>query len=308
MYKVIPTILPVILLVACSAQAPDRQDSMSGSMDMAGMESDYVQVNDTRLFYREAGAGTPIVLVHGWPLSGRLFTKNMAELAQNHHVIAIDLRGYGRSDPPENPSEVRVDTYAQDVLAAMDEMGIDQAVIGGMSMGGPTVLSMYQMAPERFTGLLLIDTVAAAAPPQEKQLWLGWGENIRANGVGAIPEATMDEMLTADARMQRADLVNLISSMMTSASEQGAIAGTQALAYRPNFRPMLGDIDVPTLILVGKQDSIYPYEFAQYMQQHIPDAELEILGDASHAAILEAADQANEAILTWMDGMAASGN
>lgn len=280
----------------------------SGSMDMAAMESGYVQVNGTRLFYREAGEGTPIVLVHGWPLSGRLFTKNMTELAQSHRVVAFDLRGYGRSDPPENPSEVRVDTYAQDVLAAMDELGIDQAVIGGMSMGGPTVFSMYQMAPERFTGLLLIDTVAAAAPPQEKQLWLGWAENIRANGVGVIPKQAMDEMLTAEARMQRPDLVNLVSSMMTNASKQGAIAGTQALAYRPNFRPMLGDINVPTLILVGKQDTIYPYEFARYMQQHIPNAKLRILDGASHAAILEAADEANRAILSWMNGVAGGGS
>ncbi len=272
----------------------------------AAIDSGYVEVNGARIFYIEAGEGTPMVLVHGWPLGSGLFARNIPALAEEYHVIAVDLRGFGQSEAPGEQSEASVSTYAQDVLAVMDELDIEQALIGGMSMGGPIVFSMYEEAPERFMGMLLIDTIAAAAAPPEMHLWIGWGEYIEANGVEAIPGYAMDEMLTAEARMEAPELVNQVKSLMMNASMEGAIAGANALATRPNFRPMLGEIDVPTLIIVGRHDTIYPYEISKRMQSQIEGAELVILEGGSHAAILEKAEAANEAILTWADGMTAS--
>ncbi len=280
----------------------DVQEIVTGDADVA-VDSGFVSVNGVRLFYMEAGEGTPMILVHGWPLESGLFSRNIEVLAQNHHVIAIDLRGFGQSSWEGDAAEVRVEMYADDVLAVMDEMGIEQAVIGGMSMGGPIAFAMYQEAPERFIGLLLIDTIAAAAAPPEKHLWIGWTNYIENMGVDAIPGYVMDEMLTAEARMDQPQLVDYVSSLMMNASEEGAIAGANALAYRPNFRPMLEEITAPTLILVGMQDTIYPYGTSQYMHQHIPNSELVIIDGGSHAAIIEEAGAANDAILDWMDDM-----
>ncbi len=288
----------VTLLIACSTTETVSQQRYNVETD-----SNYVMVNGIEMFYREAGEGTPIILIHGWPLSSRLFAGNISALAEDYHVIAPDLRGFGKTEMMGNPSEMRIEGYAQDVLAMMDELGIEQAVIGGMSMGGPIAFSMYEQAPDRFTALLLMDTIAAAAPPQEKHLWLGWAINIENNGVKVIPKQAMDEMLTAETRMNDSSAVNHIAGIMKNASKEGAMAGAYALSNRSNFMPLLSEISVPTLIIVGLQDSIYPYEFAKRMQKKISDSELAILDNANHAAIFEAADRANEGILTWLNEM-----
>lgn len=174
-------------------------------------------------------------------------------------------------------------------------------------MGGPIVFSMYEEAPERFDGMILIDTVAAPAPPPEVGTWRGIAEVVREMGVDAVPPLVMDEMLTGEARMQQPELVSYVEGLMLEASEQAAIAGAQALATRPDFRRLLGQIDVPTLILVGLQDTIYPYEISQTMQQSIAGSELVVLDNASHAAIIEAAGRANEEILAWVADVPAGG-
>lgn len=270
----------------------------------AQTDSNYVTVNDTRIFYKEAGEGeTTLILIHGWPLSSELFQKNIPMLAENYHVIAPDLRGFGNSDMTGTPSEITVKDYANDILALMDELGIEKAIIGGMSMGGPTVLSMYQQAPDRFTGLLLIDTIAAPAAAPEKQLWLGWVERIQKKGVKSIPPYVMDEMITAKARMEKPDLVKEVGSIMKNASQEGAIGGAYALANRPDFRPLLAEISVPALIIVGMQDSIYPFEIAKRMQKNISGSELQIIDGGSHAAVIEEAQKVNDAICAWITNM-----
>lgn len=93
---------------------------------------------------------------------------------------------------------------------------------------------------------------------------------------------------------------------MDQASQHAAIAGAEALANRPDFTPLLDGIDVPTLILVGLEDSIYPLEISQEMHSMIAGSELVILDGAAHAANLEAAEQANAAILDWSADIASS--
>lgn len=299
MFKYISIIAFITILAACT----DGVSDTANGTQFGDADSNYVTINGNEFFYRDSGEGTPIILIHGWPLSSSLFDDNIPALAEEYRVIAPDLRGFSNSEMSGTPSEIRVEDYAQDVLALMDELEIEQAVIGGMSMGGPIVFAMHEQAPERFLGMLLINTIAANPFPQEEQLWLGWAENIEQNGVGVIPDQAMGDMLTGQTRMDNPGLVNHLSSMMENASDEGAIAGAYALANRSDFQPMLADITVPALIIVGLEDAIYPFEISQDMQENITDSELNILDGASHAAIIEAPEDANEAILNWMESM-----
>ena len=140
----------------------------------------------------------------------------------------------------------------------MTELGVEEALIGGMSMGGPIVFSMYEMAPERFAGMLLIDTIAAPANEIEAGTWMGTVAFLRQNGVEALPPLLIDEMLTGEARMERPELAEYLIGIMNEASLQAALAGAMALANRPDFRPLLGEIDVPVLVLVGLQGHHLP--------------------------------------------------
>lgn len=254
-----------------------------------------------RIHYQVAGQGEPLLLIHGYPLSEELFSRNREALSESYQVITPTLRGYGMSEAPDNTATIQ--TYAEDMLALMDELGVQQAIIGGMSMGGPITFEMYRQAPERFKGMILIDTIAAPAGPPEAGLWNGVAELAQNEDVSALVPALMKDMLTGDTRMNMPEQVEFLSNIFEQASLEAAVAGANALANRPDSQPTLSTITVPTLILVGLEDTVYPFEIAQMMNDAIANSELVILDGASHAAIYEAAEQANQAILDWAQGV-----
>jgi len=299
--------LAVLLLGVASAQMTGGASggAMSGGATTRGAASaagSFVEIDDgARIYYEVHGEGEPIVLVHGYPLNGGLFRDNVGPLSEQYQVITVDLRGYGQSETPD--SEGSVVTYASDVLAVMDAAGVEQAIIGGMSMGGPIVFEMYRQAPERFRGLILNDTIAAGALPAEAGLWRGVAEQVQASGVSSLVDFLLPDMLTAETRMDNPELAEYLGSLIEQASEDAALAGANALETRPDSSATLTDITVPTLILTGIDDSLYPYEVAQSMNEGILNSELVLLPGAAHAAIIEAADEANAAILEWASGL-----
>ena len=260
----------------------------------------FVEVNGARIYYQAEGdADDPaMVLVHGYPLSSELFREQLDGLSDEYRVVALDLRGYGQSTTPD--ADATVGTYAQDVLDVMTELGVERALVGGMSMGGPVVFEMYRRAPERFRGMLLIDTIAAAASPPEAGTWMGTMELVRQDGVSAIPMLFMDEFVTGQGRMDRPELTQALAEIINQASQDAALAGLKVLANRPDSQPLLAQINVPVLVLVGLQDTVYPFEIARRMADMVGgNARLEVIDDASHAAVIERGDAVNAVIRDW---------
>ena len=279
----------------------DTGDAVAQSLPDEG----FVEVDGARIYYQTQGDGEPLVLVHGYPLSGDLFREQRDGLSDDYTVITVDLRGYGRSTGASGDETVQ--TYASDVLAVLDDLGVERALIGGMSMGGPIVFSMYQQDPDRFRGMLLIDTIAAAASPPEAGTWMGAAELVREEGVDALPMAFMDEFVTGQGRMDRPELVEYLAGIINEASQDAALAGLMALANRPDFQPLLDDIDVPVLVLVGLQDTVYPFEISQRMADMIGDnAEVAVIDDGSHAVVIERGDAANDAIRDWAGALSST--
>ena len=149
----------------------------------------------------------------------------------------------------------------------------------------------------------LIDTIAAPAGAPEAGLWNGVVELLQDKGVDALAPVLLKDMLTGETRMNQPEQADFLTGIIEQASLNGALAGAKALANRPDSQPTLAEITVPTLILVGLADSLYPFEIAQMMKDGILNSEVVILDGASHAAIYEAADQANQAILGWAAGI-----
>ncbi len=290
-FNAVILLLATVLLTACAA----------AQTETAPTEGFLERPDGARIHYQVTGSGEPLLLVHGYPLSEELFSKNRDALAAEYQVITPTLRGYGVSEAPDDTATIQ--TYAEDMLALMDELGVQQAIVGGMSMGGPIVFEMYRQAPTRFKGLILIDTIAAPAMPPEAGLWNGVAELVQSQGVDALVPVLLKDMLTGETRMNQPDQADFLTGIIKQASTNGALAGAKALANRPDSQPTLAEITVPTLILVGLADSLYPFEIAQMMKDGILNSQLVILDGASHAAIYEAADQANRAILDWAAGI-----
>ena len=277
------------------ATAQEEATSLAGLTPPGQRRGGFLQINGARIFYQLAGQGQPMLLIHGYPLSGALFIRVRQRLAQRYRVITPDLRGYGNSTAPSLPDTIQ--GYATDMLGLMNTLGIERAYIGGMSMGGPIVLEMYRQAPQRFSGMILIDTIAAMASPAEAGMWRGVAAMAYRGGVAAVIPQVDHFFLTGAARLVRPEEDAYLRLVQGQASKQGAIGGAIALARRPDYTGLLGNIGVPTRVLVGAEDDVYPIEIARQVAGAIRGARLTIIPRAAHAAIFEAPELAAAAIL-----------
>lgn len=248
------------------------------------------------IFYHDEGQGEPLLLVHGFPLSSDLYQPQRAALSRRFRVITPDLRGMGRSDPQPGYS---MDTYADDLVALLDHLGVGQAIMGGMSMGGYVVFALLRRHPDRVKGLILIDTKAAADTEEGRQGRYKMIEQACDKGATAIAEVMLPKMLTEQTREQQPELAEFVRGMMAATPVDGITGALEAMAARPDSTPLLPSIQVPTLIVVGNEDQVTPTSVAQEMHKAIPSAELVIIDGAAHATTLERPAAVNQAIEEW---------
>ncbi|MFC4639447.1 alpha/beta fold hydrolase [Deinococcus hohokamensis] len=264
-----------------------------------GMQSGFLNVNGARIHYVSQGTGTPMLLLHGYPLSGELFARNRDALARaGYRVITVDHRGYGQSTAPtSDPGSLQ--TYASDALAVMDQLNVPKAIIGGMSMGGPIAFEMWRTAPQRFLGLILIDTIANPAGIVEQHIWKGMATKAATFGPQSLVPELLKDMLTGQTRLNRPADALFLGNIVKQASVAADVAGANVLATRPDSLPTLKTITVPTLILEGVEDTVYPPEFSMKMMQNIAGSKLVLIPGAAHAANFEKASATNQAIIDW---------
>ena len=294
------------LALAVAAATPLAAQTAAERLDLPApdaREGQTLSIDGAEIFVSESGSGDAVVLLHGYPLSGALFERVRDALDDNHRVVTIDHRGYGKSTTPAIVEDVA--TYASDALAAMEQLGIDNAVVGGMSMGGPILFEMYRQDPDVFRAAMLIDTNDKPAGPIEAGIWTGAQMALEDGGdVSAIVPFLMPNMLTGETRFDVAPAqVDYLTAAMEQASLDGALGGAKVLANRPDSTDTLASMSIPVLVLVGQADPVYPVEIAQGMVETAPDATLAVIDGASHAAVFEQPDAAAAAMMSFIDGL-----
>ena len=251
------------------------------------------------LHYTDEGEGEPIMLIHGFPFSGDLYRPQRAALSSRFRVITPDLRGMGQSDVL--PDGYSMDTYADDVAALLDHLGIGQAIVAGMSMGGYVVFALLRRHPNRVKGLILLDTRAGADTEEGKAGRRRMIEQARNEGAGAVADAMLPKMLTEATRRDAPELADFLRTMMAATPVDGIVGALEAMMERIDSRPLLPLINVPTLIVVGSEDTVTPPAAAEEMGREIKGAQLVVITGAAHAANLERPDEVNRAIAAWLD-------
>ena len=149
-------------------------------------------VDSVKLTFSEAGQGTPVVLLHGFPLSGAIWHEQQKGLSERYRVITPDLRGHGRSPAPSGVYEM--DLLARDVLALLDSLQIEQAIIMGHSMGGYVALAAWKLAPERFLALGLIASQAGTDTEEGRQGRHKLANKVVAEGSSAVAAAMIPKL------------------------------------------------------------------------------------------------------------------
>jgi pimeloyl-ACP methyl ester carboxylesterase len=288
------------------AQQPLPTPTVAQALQADQRQGQYVELNGARIFYQVAGQGTPLLLIHGFPLDGELFEGQLTGLSSQFKVITPDLRGFGKSTTPNAKGSIV--TYAHDIIALMDHLGIKKAIIGGHSMGGQITLELYREAPERFLGMILIDTNAMPASIVEQAQWPAFGVQAQRKGVPSIVPIITPQMLTGVERMANLSGTTEMMDILAEASVNGVKGGGQALATRPDYTGLLPTIAVPTLVLVGLDDPIYSFEVSEMMKAAIPSSKLVIIPQAEHASIFEQRPASNLAIARFAEQLPFTAN
>lgn len=241
----------------------------------------------------ESGRGRPVVLLHAFPMSADMWRPQLDRVPDGWRFIAPDFRGFRPPGPDLHPSvtpaapSTSVDDYARDVLGLMDGLGIETAVIGGLSMGGYVTLALHRLAPERFAGMVLADTKATADTEEGKAGRRATAEKLRAEGVGAVVEAMLPKLLGETTREKQPQIADDTRRLAMANEPQAIDEAIHALMTRPDSTSTLTRIVVPTLVVVGEEDMLTPRADAQVLAGGIKGSELVVLPHAGHLSNLE---------------------
>jgi 3-oxoadipate enol-lactonase len=239
-------------------------------------------VNGVRLAYNDVGEGPTILFIHGLMLDRTMWRSQVAAL-DGWRRIAPDLRGHGLSEAPEGG--YRMATYADDLAALLDVLGVRRTVLCGLSMGGYIAFEFLRRHRDRIAGLVIMDARAAADSP---------GRGARRNAMIARAldsgsEGLADELTPKFlAESAPGDMKRQLREMMERTPPNGIVGALEAMRDRPDSRPLLRTlVSVPCLLLIGECDARVPRASMQAMAGQIPGARFAVIPDAGHVAPFE---------------------
>jgi pimeloyl-ACP methyl ester carboxylesterase len=231
-----------------------------------------------------------LVLLHAFPLRARMWQPQFTALSEHGwHVLA-----------PEMASGT-MDECAGDVVDLLDALHVHDAVVGGCSMGGYLALNVFRHAANYVRGLVLIDTRAPADAPEALEGRRRLIKLAEEQGPSAVVDDMLPKLLGDTTRRERPDVVDLVRSIGMEHSGAAVARMVRVLMSRVDATPLLATIHVPTLIVVGEEDTITPVAMAQQLQGGIAGAQLVVLPGVGHLPNLEEPRAFNDAVASFLD-------
>jgi len=252
--------------------------------------------------YNDTGAGiVPIIFLHGFPFDKSMWKGQLDALKFSNRVIACDIRGFGKSTGEKTP--LSIDLFGEDLVAFMDKLNLDKAIVCGLSMGGYIALNAIKSYPERFEALILCDTQCIADTKEVKENRLKVIDQIKLDGANEFNEKFIKSVFHPDSLEHKTELVENLRSTVFANSKEIIIAGLTALAERTETCSILESIEIPTLIICGREDAVTPLAQSKYMHKHIKGSILKIINNAGHVSNLEQPDEFNSYIEDFINAL-----
>lgn len=265
---------------------------------MAGM---HLSSDDAQIFYTVVGDGPPVVLLHPFPANHKAWLPAAELLASRYRLILPDLRGHGQSGAGTGPATM--EKHAADLLRLTEACGVGKAVFAGVSIGGYVLFELWRRHRERIAGLILCDTRAGADSDEARVNRLKAADDVEQQGPVPFIDSMIPKLLGDTTRTTRPDLVERVRKMMLETSAAGIAAAQRGMAARPDSLPDLKTINVPTLVMVGAEDTVTPLTEAELLQRQIAGSRLEVIPRAGHYAVFEQHEAAGKAIRGFLDGI-----
>lgn len=250
-----------------------------------------------RLHYEDAGQGWPLVFVHGWAMSGRVWFFQAEEFASSHRVITLDLRGHGKSEP--SPVPLSMPLLGADLRELMDSLALKKAIVVGWSMGAQVVLEAFPSMRERVAGVVLVsgtprftsaDDYPHALPPVEAR---GMGIRLKRDFAGTMGDFFRGMFVEGELDHDRYQ--RIVREVVINAGHPAPTTVLDALRLlqEADQRRCLAGIDLPVLLVHGDRDTICLPSASRFMAGKIPRARLEVMEGAGHAPFMSRSEEFN---------------
>lgn len=246
----------------------------------------HVNRNGVNVYYESLGEGSPtLVFLHPWATNRYIWAGQLAIFAQTNRCIMVDHRGHGQSDKPAEG--YGIDEMAADVVAILDDAGVDRAVLVGNSIGGMTAMQMSLDAPDRVIGNLILSSgtnIGADTPPEVQEAmqkdWRGVFSGLLDAAVSPKSKKDKPEILAFMEGCFRTDTNFTEGVFWTSAADPKGV-------FNWNISDRLKDINQPTMIIAGEDDGATTPEQNKFLADNIPNAKIKMYKDVGHFCQLE---------------------
>ncbi len=255
----------------------------------------------TRLYYEDTGLGPVMLLSHSWFCDGRQWPQAPALVDAGYRVLNLDNRGHGRSGPHRAPFTIW--DMADDLIAVLDDAGAREAIVVGLSIGGFAGIRAALRYPERVRALVLADTSAAAQSVVGRAKITLLGPFARTPAKRLVVQQVVNALFGPTARRDQPDMVSTWRDRFMAQDAESMLAAGHAIVGRDDVTARLAEIRVPTLVIVGEQDTDPGAGAAVSLAARVPGAQLVALPDTGHLAALERPDAFAAALLRFADAL-----
>src|SRR5881397_260513 len=251
-----------------------------------------VALNGIEIDYAVTGRGRPVILSHGYGATRRMWDGQHAVLGDRYRLITWDMRGHGQTETPDDPAQYSTELTVADTRALLQALGVNRAVVGGLSLGGYVSLASYLAHPEMVRALVICDSGPGYRNAEARAAW-----NRRAHERAVELEARGLDALGGRSREVR-------EAAGFHRSAQGLAHAARGMLAQRDSRVIDGipSITVPTLVIVGDQDQPFLAP-CEYMAKKIPGARLEVIAGAGHSSNLDQPEAFNRVLLDFLTSL-----
>lgn len=262
---------------------------MQAKRQIPPMRGEFVDIGGKRLYYYAAGtrgAGVPVVLLHGFPMSSRLWHGVVRSFPDGHRLVVVDLLGFGRSDPPGEHA-VHCAGHADALIELFDELQLERACVVGHGLGGGVAQALAVRAPERVSHLVLVSSCGFGETPRRLARFARrLGPLARHTPPGLLAGLVHGSALRgfADRDRSRLTLDTTLQHFTTPTGRDALAAHLAAMRQcdTTEWSARLGELRIPAAVVWGPNDPFLPVSLGERLRDAIPGATLEILPGASH--------------------------
>ncbi len=252
-------------------------------------------LNGINLYYEDSGSGFPVIFTHGFAGTTKSWEDQVAALSSKYRFITYDTRGHGQTDTPEAPSKYTLDILVEDIYQLLRHLGIQKAVVGGLSLGGYLSIHFYNQHSDMTVAIILMDTGPGYQSPEKAKDW----NQSRIDCAGILKTQGMKGFMESE---YSKDDYYTTPDVMIKLNSKGLANICLGVMIDPWGLDILPNIKVPALIICGDRDTPF-LSATDYMARKIPEAKKVIIANAGHGVNIDQPQVFESTVLDFLDNL-----